>query len=102
MVNETVQAVRNAELKAAEKENEALRKKEELLSKAQNEAKDLITSKVKEANLLSEKKLKAANESSAVKLEAAKLKADQEVLLLQEMVKGKEQVAIDFIISSLI
>lgn len=102
MAQDTVQAVRQAELNAANKEKEALQKKESILTKAQQDAKELIASKVSETQMLSEKKLKNASNQGEERLEAAKRKADQEVLILQEMVKSKEQAAIDFIISSLI
>lgn len=102
MALDTVQAVRQAELNAANKEKEALLKKESILLEAQHEAKEIVASRVKEAQMLSEKKLKDANDKGAERLEAAKRKADQEVLILQEMVKSKEQAAIDLIISSLI
>ncbi len=102
MAKETVQAVRQAELNAAEKEKEALQKKESILTKAQQDAKEMVASKVSETQMLSEKKLKNANDQGEERLEAAKRKADQEVLILQEMVRNKEQAAIDFIISSLV
>jgi vacuolar-type H+-ATPase subunit H len=102
MALDTVQAVRQAELNAANKEKEALLKKESILIEAQHEAKEIVASRVKETQMLSEKKLKDANDKGVKRLEAAKSKADQEVLILQEMVKSKEQAAIDFIISSLI
>ena len=102
MAQDTVQAVRQAELNASNMEKEALLKKESILAEAQHKAKEMVTLKLKETQILSEKKLNDANKKGVERLEAAKRKADQEVLLLQEMVKSKEQAAIDFIISSLI
>lgn len=102
MAQDTVQAVRQAELNAAQKEKEAVQKAESILSEAHREARLFVESKVKEALQMSEVKRKEAEKKSADLLEAAKVKADQEVFLLKEMVHGKEQAAIDYIISSLI
>ncbi|MDF2539909.1 MAG: hypothetical protein K0S76_2930 [Herbinix sp.] len=102
MAKETVQAVRQAELNAAQIEKDAIEKKDTILSDAQQNAKLLITSRTKEAFLKAERNLELANEQGAQLLQAAILKAENEVLLLKEMVKGKEQVAIDKVLSSLI
>jgi vacuolar-type H+-ATPase subunit H len=102
MAKETVQAVRQAELNAAQIERDAIEKKDTLLSDAQQNAKMLVTSRTKEAFLKAERNLVLANEQGAQLLQSAILKADNEVLLLKEMVKGKEQVAIDKVLSSLI
>ncbi len=102
MAKETVQAVRQAELKATQKEIEAQQKKEQILSEAGQTAKNLITSMTKEALLKAEREMEQANNQGAQILEASKQKAEKEVLLLKEMVKGKEQAAIDIVLSNLI
>lgn len=102
MAKETVQAVRNAELKAAQIEKDAVQKKEEILSKAQQEARGLIASTTKDAQAKADKALAEAEKSGAGLIEAAKLNAEKEILLLKEMVKNKEQAAIDLVLSNVI
>jgi vacuolar-type H+-ATPase subunit H len=102
MAMETIQAVRQAELNAAQMEKEAIQKKELLLAEAQQNAKALVTSMTNEALKLAEQKLMAANDQGAKMIDAAKLKAEKEVLLMKEMVKGKEQAAYNQILSNLI
>ena len=102
MAQEAVQAVRQAELNAALIERDANQRKEEMLSKAQQNAKILITSITKEAHLTADKRLATAEKQGADMLEAAKQKADEEVLYLKDLVKGKEQEAIKLILSNLI
>lgn len=102
MALESVQAVRQAELKAAQIEKDALAAKEALLSETRQKAKDLVDSKVKEAQAKAENDLRAAERRSMELMEEAKLRAEKEVIFMKELVKNKEQAAIDLVLSSLI
>jgi F0F1-type ATP synthase membrane subunit b/b' len=102
MALESVQAVRQAELKAAQIEKDALAAKEALLSETRQKAKDLVDSKVKEAQAKAENDLRAAERRSMELMEEVKLRAEKEVIFMKELVKNKEQAAIDLVLSSLI
>ncbi|MDF2942075.1 MAG: hypothetical protein K0S01_933 [Herbinix sp.] len=102
MAKETVQAVRQAELNAAQMEREAIQKKDTILSEAQLKAKTMITSMTKEALEKAERNLVLANERGIEMMEAIKLKAESEVLLMKEMAQRKEETVIDFVLSTVI
>ncbi len=102
MAKETVQAVRQAELNAAEKEKEALLEKEKILSDAKQEAKTLIAKMTKQALDVAEHNLFLANQQGVEMMDAAKKRADNEVLLMKEMAKNKEEVAINLVLSNVI
>jgi vacuolar-type H+-ATPase subunit H len=102
MAKETVQAVRQAELNAAQREREAIQKKETLISEAQLNAKTIVSSMSKEALEKAERNLALANERGIEIMEAAKLKAEKEVLLMKEMAQSKEEAAINMVLSNVI
>jgi vacuolar-type H+-ATPase subunit H len=102
MAKETVQAVRQAELNAAQKEREANEKKEAILSEAQLNAKTMISTMTKEALEKAERNLTLANERGVEMLEAAKKKAESEVLLMKEMAQRKEEAAINLVLATVI
>lgn len=102
MAIETVQAVRQAEINAAETEKEALKKRDAILSKAQEDAKNLVISMTKDANNKAEADLMQARQQGDILMETAVQKAEKEVSILKEMVKRKEQSAIDLVISEVI
>lgn len=102
MAKETVQAVRQAELNAVNIEKEAAVKSEAIVSKALEEAKSMIAAKTKEALFNAEEMKKQAQSEGAALIESAVLRAEQEILLLKEVVKSKEQAAIDLILSELV
>lgn len=102
MANETVQAVRQAELKAAQTEKEAVQKKEKILSEAHQNAKELISSMTKDALEKAEKELAAANRQGEKLIEAAIAKAQNEVIIMKEMVKSKEAAAKKLVLSCVI
>jgi len=98
MAKETVEAVRQAELNAAQKEREAFQKKELILSEAQQNAKSMVSSITKEALLKAERNLALANQQGLERMEASKLKAVSEVLLMKEMAQRKEEAAIKLVL----
>jgi vacuolar-type H+-ATPase subunit H len=102
MAKEMVQAVRQAELKAAQMERDSAAKREAILNEAQQNAKTLITSMTKEASAKAAKELKSARLKEAETLESARIKAENEVILIREMMKGKEQAVIDLVLSEII
>jgi vacuolar-type H+-ATPase subunit H len=102
MAKETVQAVRQAELNAAQTEREANEKREAILAEAQLNAKTMISSMTKEANEKAERNLTLANERGIELLENAKKKAESEVLLMKEMVQNKGEAAINLILATVI
>lgn len=102
MAKETVQAIKNAELSAAKLENEANRKKEEILLTAQQDAKKLISSMTNEMQEKAGRDMAETVQRSKAVMEAARLNAEKEIELLKEMVKSKEQAAIDLVISNVI
>lgn len=102
MAKETVQAVRQAELNAAQKEKDALMRKEEILSEARQNASNLIASMTKDAQEKAAAKLKAAELESSKMSETAKLKAESEVMIIKEMAKRKEDAAINLVLTTVI
>ncbi|MBH1942350.1 hypothetical protein I5677_15720 [Mobilitalea sibirica] len=102
MAKETVQAVRQAELNAAQIEKDANLKKDAILMEAQQKATNLISSMTKEAQDKAAKALKDAELRGAEMVEAAKLKAEKEIMLMNEMLKDKEKAAIKLVISEVI
>jgi V/A-type H+/Na+-transporting ATPase subunit G/H len=102
MAKESVQAVRQAEINAAQKEKDALQEKERIITEAGQNAKTLITSMTKQAMEKAELKKTAANQKGIELLEAARLKAENEVLLMREMAQRKEEAAIKLVLSSVI
>ncbi|MDF2511851.1 MAG: hypothetical protein K0S04_1717 [Herbinix sp.] len=102
MAKETVQAVRQAELDATVKEQEALKRKETIISEAERRARELIDSITKQALEQAKQKQAAANQKGAELLEAAKLRSENEVSLMKEMALQKEEEAIRMILASVI
>lgn len=102
MAIESVQAVRRAEVNAAQLEKETLAKKEAILEEARQKAKALVTSRVKEAQAKAEDDLNKAGRRSTEILEEAKIKAEKEVIFMKELVKNKEQAAIDLVLANVI
>lgn len=102
MAKETVKAVRDAEMKAAQLEKDAVTSREAILLKANEDAKTLISSKTKEARSSAELELSKSQQEGEELLISAKQRAEKEILLLKEMVKSKEQAAINLVLSEVI
>jgi F0F1-type ATP synthase membrane subunit b/b' len=102
MAIESVQAVRRAEVNAAQIEKEASAKRESILEEAKQKAKVLVTSRVKEAQAKAEDDLNKAGRRSMEIMEEAKVKAEKEVIFMKELVKNKEQAAIDLVLANVI
>ena len=102
MAKETVLAVRQAEEKAAQIEKEATLKGEEMIQKAKDEAKILVSSMTKENLKAAEKKLADTQITGEKLMKEALQKAEKEIILLKEIVKSKEQSAINLCLSEVI
>lgn len=102
MAKETVDAVRQAELNAADTEKDAVAKSEAIIQKAQQDAKALILNLTKEVSATAASELEKAQEKNAQVMAEALQRAEKEVLFLKEMVKSKEKGVLDIIISEVI
>ncbi len=102
MAKETVQAVRQAEMNAAEMEKEAIKKKEVIIADTHLEANNLVNNIVRQATEKAEQKLALAEEKGKELFEAARQKAEKEVALLKEIAGNKEEAAISIILSNII
>ena len=102
MAKETVKAVRSAELSAVQIEKEAEQKKEAILLEAQQNAKSIIVSMTKEAQSKAERGLLEAQEQGVAIMEAGKQRAMNQIRLLTEMVKNKEQAATQLVLSNVV
>ncbi|WMJ88806.1 hypothetical protein [Anaerocolumna sp. MB42-C2] len=102
MANEIVQAVRKAEQEAVKTEKEASQKAEAIILKANDDSKNLIVSMTKEIQAKAQKDLIQAQLQGEELMVTAVQKAVKEILLLKEVVKSKEQKAIDLVLSEVI
>lgn len=102
MAIEIVQAVRQAEQEADKIEKEASQRAEAIILKANDDAKQLLSSKSKEIQAKAQKDLEQAQLRGEELMVTAVQKAEKEILLLKEMVKSKEQNAIDLVLSEVI
>ncbi|BCJ94780.1 hypothetical protein acsn021_23490 [Anaerocolumna cellulosilytica] len=102
MAKETVQAVRQAEEKAAQIEKEALAKGEMIIQNAREEAKNIQSSMSKQVLSKAEQDLKDVQLQGNKLMEAAVQKAEKEIILLKEVAKSKEQAAIDLVLTEVI
>lgn len=102
MARETVQAVRRAELNAAEKETEALHQQERILAEAQQKAKALLTERIKKANEEAERKLSLANQQGAKRMEDMKKRVEKESILMKDLAQSKEENAIKLVLEHVV
>jgi V/A-type H+-transporting ATPase subunit G/H len=102
MAKETVQTIRKAEIAAVDAEREALKKKEAILLEAQQKARDMAAAMVNGAQDKAQKEYDKAIEKGKAMTEAARLGAEKEIAVLKEIVKSKEQTAIDLVISTVV
>lgn len=102
MAIETVQAVRQAELEAVRKEQEALKRKEEIISEAERSAKELIDIRTKQALKHAEQKKAAATQTGKQLLAEAIEKSENEVLVMKEAALSREEEAIRRVLASVI
>jgi len=101
MAIETVEAVRQAENRAEEKEKTAQKEKQVILATAQKEARELEKNSLKEATEKSKKNLQKAQLDGQSIINNTVKKAEEEVANLRNSIKEKEQKAIDLVISQI-
>ncbi len=102
MAIEIVQAVRQAEQDAGRLEKEASVKADVIIQKANEEGKLLVSAMTREILAKAEKDLAQAQLQGSELMVTAVQKAEKEILLLKEIVKSKEQTAIDLVLSEVI
>lgn len=102
MAKETVEAVRHAELNAAKVENEATLKKEQMIQNALEDVKSLLSTRTKEALASSARELEKTSIVSDNLMKEAIFRAEQEIILLKELVNSKEKAAIDLVLCEVI
>jgi vacuolar-type H+-ATPase subunit H len=102
MAKETIQAVRQAELNAVNKEKDAIQKKEAILAEAHKEAGIILTTRVKQATEEAERNLVSANEQGVKLMEKVKQRVENEVVAMKEIANAKEEAAINLVLSSVI
>lgn len=102
LIKDTVDAVRQAELKAMEMEKEVLKQKEEIINKAHSDAKELKDSIIKKALENVDNKLLEVEKRNEEVMNEYKKDAQKEVMLLKENVKNKEAAAIKAVLSEVI
>lgn len=102
MAKDTIQAVLRAEEKAAQIEKNAVAEGEAIVSKAKEDAKSLIASMTKLRLTQEEKDLEAARIQGDKYMEAAIKQAEQDIVMLKEIVKNKEQSTISVVLSEVL
>lgn len=102
MAIETVEAIRQAELNAVQIEKDANQQKEAILLQAELEKDEIISSMTKEALAKSKQDIEIAQRQSEERVEKAIMQAEQEIIMLKEMVKNKEQAAIQLVLEEVI
>jgi vacuolar-type H+-ATPase subunit H len=100
MARETIEAVIKAEEKAALIEKDAVTEGETIVLKAKEDAKELVAAMTRERLSQSEKDLISAQEKCEALMKAAIEKAEQDIIMLKEVIKDKEQVAITNVLSN--
>ena len=102
MAKETVDAVRQAELNATQIEKDATVKRDTIILNAEEEAKTIISTLIKEAHNIAELNRRQAQSQVEEIMKEAEFKAEQEIFLLKELTKSKEQETIHLILSEVI
>jgi V/A-type H+/Na+-transporting ATPase subunit G/H len=102
MAKETVEAVRQAEIQAAQIEKDSFDKRDKIIIKAQEQKDEMILSIKKEVANKAKQGLEKAKKDGASEMVIAIEKAENEIVMLKEIVKKKEQAAIDYVLSEVI
>ena len=102
MAKETINAVRQAEIKAVEIENAAIAKKEEILRNAHLQAKNIVNEAVMKAQEAARSERCDAEQRAEQIVKAAKEKAENDVNILKTISKEKAAVVIDKILESVV
>ncbi|MCR4901666.1 MAG: hypothetical protein K6A23_02320 [Butyrivibrio sp.] len=102
MAQESIQAIREAENAASEKEKEAKIKADEIVAKAKTDAESLIKSRIDEAKKAGAASLENASAQNESIIAKAKEEAKSEIEGLKASVTQKESEAVKAIVDALI
>lgn len=102
MAIEIVQAISQAEQEAARLEKEASAKAEAIIQQAKEDGKSLITAMTNEVLGKTKQDLEKAELQGKELMITAVQRAEKEIVLLKEIVKSREQAAIDLVLSEVI
>lgn len=102
MAIETVEAVRQAELNAAQIEKEAAKECDAIFLKAQKDADEIISSMTKEALEKAKSDLGQTKIKSKTLMKEAEKRAAEGIEKIKKTAKKKEQPAIDLVISEIV
>lgn len=102
MAQETIQAVRHAELIAEQQEKQAVSEAKELIAAAEKEAKEIISAMTKKSLADAKKASDEALRQGEVMMQEARTRAEKEIALQQELLNQKEENAIQLVISELV
>jgi len=102
LAQDTIQAIRDAEASAAQKEKEARENADQIVLQAKNDAAELIQSRINAMKSETKAALSRANSQNEELLKTAELEAQKEIEALQQLVIQKRQHATDTVIKMLV
>lgn len=102
MAQDTIEAIRSAELAAEQMEKDAAGEGDEVIRRAQAAAKEIVAEAVREAQAAAQAALATAAEQGKVTMANALREAEQELTALNAAALEKEPQAIQMILSELI
>lgn len=102
MALETIQVVKQAELEAENQQKEALLLSKDIIAKAEKQGKELISSMVKEATEEAKKAERNAEEKASIKKAEAAARVEQNIKILQDQIREKEEKAVELVIAALV
>ena len=102
MAMETVQAVRQAEFEAVNREKVSAEESDVMISKAEIQAQALLSSMKKSEQEKADKNINMADEKAKELMKISLQQAEQDIICIRKMVEGKEQEAISLVLSEII
>lgn len=102
MANNTIEAIREAELSSQNSEKEAKQNAARMVEEAHVAAKSILTEKTQALKAGEEAEQNKAAEESRTLLERAKQEATAEIEAMRSAAAGKENAAIDAVLAKLI
>ena len=102
MAMETVQAVRQAEFEAVNREKVSAEESDVMISKAEIQAQALLSSMKKSEQEKADKNINMADEKAKEFMKISLQQAEQEIICIRKMVEGKVQEAISLVLSEII
>ena len=102
MAKETIETIRQAEIRAEQREKDAQAKAEEIVAKAHEEAESMQKSMTGKAREEAAAALKKAGAQGEEMMAQAQREVEQEVLNLQKEISLKESQAVSMIVAELV